>query len=200
MIALGANAPFFEGSESGHASVRPKLNQALSRSGIPPYLPSWNASARLLAWGATSGAIPTPAHYWWDMRLHPTNGTLEVRAADVQTAVADSVAIVAFVHSLAHHLAGRFDAGARLALHDSTRITENAWRATRDGVGGTLLDLDSGAPIRTLQRINDLVAKLEPAARLLGWRWSFATRSGSPGQVAARPPSGPRTPRAGFAR
>ena len=51
--------------------------------------------------------------------------------------------VAAFAFGLIHALAARYDAGEPLPVHDSWRIDENRWAAMRDGVDGTLADLET---------------------------------------------------------
>lgn len=168
ILALGANAPFEAGVDAGVASVRPLLNRSVSRFGVPPAFPSWREYAEFLAWGAASGSIADPSFLWWDLRLHPKYGTIEVRAADTQTRVDDAVAITAFVQALVFTLASEYDAGMAIPIHSSERINENMWLATRDGLNGKLADLETGETRPASERIGLLVARLRPAAIVLG--------------------------------
>ena len=56
----------------------------LPRQGVPPALGNLEAYAAALQWGARSGAVATPRHWWWALRLHPSFGTVEVRAPTAQ--------------------------------------------------------------------------------------------------------------------
>lgn len=168
IIALGANAPFYDSADTGLATTRPMLNRTLSRSGVPPAFPDWDALSRFLQWAERSTTVPDITHLWWDMRLHPTTATLEIRAADVQTRVLDTAAIVALTHCLAYDLAGRYDAGEELSVHDDERIGEAMFVATRDGLAGLLPDLDHGNVTSTSERVLDLAEQLRPASRALG--------------------------------
>ena len=166
--ALTANSPFFEGNDSGLCSMRPYLNKAFPRAGVPPAFASWEDFAAFTAWGRRGGLFPDPSHFWWDMRLHPKHGTIELRVADAQTLVADATAVVAVVQCLVALLARRWDAGERLPVHDAYRINENAWRAVRYGVRGTLVDLETGDVEPTRERLARLLEELEPIAFELG--------------------------------
>jgi gamma-glutamyl:cysteine ligase YbdK (ATP-grasp superfamily) len=42
------------------------------------------------------------------------------------------------------------------------------WLATRDGIGGHLVDLDTGARVWTADRLQDLASQLMPTATSLG--------------------------------
>jgi carboxylate-amine ligase len=168
IAALGANGPFFAGRDTGMASVRPKIAELLPRQGVPPVLASLAELAEALDWEARAGARPHPRHWWWELRLHPRYGTLEVRVPDQQTTVIETAAVAAFTHSLVAWLAERNDAGEELPVHPSWRIEENRWSAARHGLQGHLADLDTGEPAPARERVLGLVAELEPVAARLG--------------------------------
>jgi carboxylate-amine ligase len=168
LLALGANAPFYRGEDSGLATVRPKLNQAWPRAGVPPAFGSWGELADFVTWGRDGGAFPDCSYHWWDLRLNTRQGTIEVRAPDTQTRVEDAATIVGLVQSLVCHLAARYDAGDPLPVHREERIVENLWLATRDGANGHLIDLDTGERVSTAERLHLLAERLMPTAALLG--------------------------------
>jgi carboxylate-amine ligase len=166
--ALAVNSPFHAGKDSGMASVRSALNAALLRTGIPPAFASWDAYAAFLRWGASTGVVPDASFHWWDMRLSPRLGTIEVRVADAQTRLEDSAAIAAVVQALAATLARRYDDGERLPAHPTEYIQENGWLAARDGTGGLLVDLETGRRQPTAELLAALIRELAPAAAELG--------------------------------
>lgn len=168
IAALAANSPFYEGRDTGLASARLKLREDHPRSGIPPAFDSWRSYTDFVAWGARGGVVRDPSYHWWDLRLNAAYGTVEVRAADSQTRIDHAAGIVALCQSLAASLVDRHDAGDRLPVHDTHRISENRWRALRDGTAGELVDLDSGSPVATRERLRDLICELEPYAVSLG--------------------------------
>lgn len=168
IAALAANSPFYEGRDTGMASTRLKLREDHPRSGIPPSFGSWRTYTDFVAWGARGAVIRDPSYHWWDLRLNASYGTVEIRVADSQTRVDDAAGIAAFCQSLAASLVDRYDAGDRLPVHDTHRIAENRWRAVRDGIAGELVDLDTGRPFATRERLRDLVGELEPYAVSLG--------------------------------
>ena len=164
--ALAANSPYWGRRHTGIASTRLQLNRSLVRHGIPPAFESWNAYAELVEWGFASGTMPDPSYHWWDLRLHPALGTIEVRVCDTQTEVPETVGLVALVQTLTAWLAERYDAGERLPVHDGDRIAESLWLGMR--AEGELADLDTGTREPTVHRISRLVEALEPTARELG--------------------------------
>jgi carboxylate-amine ligase len=126
-------------------------------------------------WGRSGGLFPDSSHFWWEMRPHPVHGTIEIRVADTQTRIGDATAIVAVIQALVARLAEQLDAEGVLPVHDTHRITENAWRAHRYGVRGWLVDLTTGERVSTRDRVAQLIDEIEPfAARFDG---SAAVRS-----------------------
>ena len=161
LAALAANAPFHAGRDTGLASIRPTIAVGLQRQGVPPAIPSWEWFAAALSWGERSDTVPDARRWWFELRLHATYGTLELRAPDAQSSVDDVHGVAAFALALIGGLAARFDAGEPLPVHDAWRIDENRWAAMRDGVEGTLADLETGLRVNTREL---LLSRLEPRA------------------------------------
>jgi carboxylate-amine ligase len=168
LLALGANAPYYGGEDTGLATVRAKLNQSWARSGVPPAFASWRELAEFSVWARDGGALSETNQQWWDLRLAPAHGTIELRVADTQTRVDDAATLIALVQSLVADLANRHEAGEELPVHRDERIVENMWLATRDGIGGHLVDMETGAKLWTADRLQDLAASLVPTATQLG--------------------------------
>jgi glutamate---cysteine ligase / carboxylate-amine ligase len=160
--ALAANAPFYEGKDTGLSSVRAKLGELLPRQGVPPAIESWAAYAETFRWGARSGSFPDARTWWWDLRLHPGFGTLEFRVPDAQSSVTDAAAIVAVVQALVAWLGEQHDGGEELPVHPTWRIEENRWFACRDGVDGHMADLQTGRLESTRARLEELLTELKP--------------------------------------
>lgn len=168
IAALAANSPFLDGVDTGLASARATLNDALHRARIPPAFASWDDLAEFVTWGSRGGLFPDATHLWWSLRPHLRFGTLELRVADAQTRVEDALAIAAVFQALVASLTLRHDGGELLPVHDEHRIAENTWRATRYGVRGWMVDLDSGEPQTARDRITRMLDEIEPYADALG--------------------------------
>jgi carboxylate-amine ligase len=168
LAALAANAPFYEGRDTGLASVRAKIGELLPRQGVPPAFESWEAYADALAWGAATGAFPDPSSWWYELRLHPELGTLELRVPDGQSTVRDAAAIAAVAQSLLAWLGERHDNGDLGPPAPTWRIEQNRWWACRDGVDGFTADLMTGAVRPTREWLGGLLDTLEPVASRLG--------------------------------
>ena len=164
LAALASSAPFYEGRDTGFASIRPLICGQLPRQGVPPAFGSWEEFAHALAWGRNTGSVPEPRRWWWELRPHIHFGTLEVRVSDVQATSAASEAVADVVSSLVRCLASRHHDGEILPVHPSWRIEENRWSALRDGVHGDLADLITGCQAPAAQRLHALLDDIEPFA------------------------------------
>lgn len=168
IAAFAANAPFYDGKDTGLASVRPHICGLMPRQGIPPRLDSWEDYARQLNWGKFSGRLHSPAEWWWELRLHPGVGTLEIRCPDAQTRVRDAAAVAAFALGLGTWLAARYDAADLLPVHSTWQINENRWSAARHGLHATLVDLETGVAGPARERIMRLIDDIAPTVEGLG--------------------------------
>ena len=93
LLALSANSPFWQGRETGLASARTPLFQAFPRVGIPRAFADYEDYVSTIDLLLRCEAFPEPTFLWWDVRLQPRFGTIEVRIMDAQTTVADSTAL-----------------------------------------------------------------------------------------------------------
>jgi glutamate---cysteine ligase / carboxylate-amine ligase len=151
LAALAANAPFYEGHDSGLASVRSRLSGLLPRQGVPPALESFEAYAEALRWCG----FGDPRQWWWELRLHPIFGTVEVRVPDTQTTVEETAAVATVIHALVKRLA---ETDEPLPVAESWRIDQNRWSACRHGIEGTMTDLASGERRTTRELLEELGA------------------------------------------
>ena len=168
LAALAANAPFYAGRDTGLASVRPKVADLLPRQGVPPAIPTWDAYAEALRWGAAVAGVGEARRWWWELRPHPVHGTLEVRVPDAQATVADAGAVAAVVHTLVAWLSDRWDAGDLGTPDPSWRIGENRWAACRHGLGAELADLRTGERVPARELLSGRLDTLAATARALG--------------------------------
>jgi carboxylate-amine ligase len=167
VAALAANAPFYEGRDTGLASIRPKLCELLPRQGVPPYIESWEQFASDLSWGSVTGSFD-PGAWWWELRPHRRFGTLEFRVPDGQSSTADAAAMAAVIQALVAWLGLRRQAGEALEVVPEWRIAENRWSACRHGVEGRMADLHTGRVAPTRECLHELLDALEPVAEGFG--------------------------------
>ena len=101
--AIGANAPFRHGRDTGLASAREITLRAWPRSGAPRALDDYDDFAAFARRLTAVADVPDYTFHWWKLRPHPRLGTVEIRALDVQAEPAHTAALVAAIHALAHH-------------------------------------------------------------------------------------------------
>lgn len=164
LIALAANSPFCEGRDGGFASERTAIFQAFPRTGLPRAFDDYEEYVRAVDALIDSGALPDPTFLWWDLRLQPALGTVEVRVMDTQVEVADTAAIVALVQSLAQ-MALEGDAEPPAAPEV---LAENRFLAARDGMQARLIGARSGALEPVGVTIDALIRRCRPHAERLG--------------------------------
>ena len=88
LLALSANSPFWQARDSGFASARTLIFQAFPRAGLPRFFADYAYYTEAVDALIVPGAIPDPSFLWWDVRLQPALGTVEVRVMDAQSRVA----------------------------------------------------------------------------------------------------------------
>jgi carboxylate-amine ligase len=165
LLALSANSPFWQGRDSGFASARTVIFQAFPRSGLPPLVASYPDYVAAIDALIASGAVPDPSFFWWDVRLQPALGTVEVRVMDAQTTVGEVAPLVALIQSL-----------ARLALEGETSpampnaavLAENRFLAARDGMDARLIDPIAQSLVPLRETLEGLLAECRPHAVALG--------------------------------
>ena len=169
-LALSANSPFWRGEATGLASSRQMVFAAFPRSGPPPRFRNYADYAEVVGQLEKTGCIADYTHIWWDIRLHPRFGTIEVRVMDAVTRVEETVALTAYVQALVKHYAERFDSGAELPSFHRILVSENKWLGARYGLEAPVMDLATGRRNRVpvAQLIRRTLRDIEPHARELG--------------------------------
>jgi carboxylate-amine ligase len=161
LVAMSANSPMWFGQDSGLASARFALVRSYPRRVVPRPFEDLDDYARTIAAVTQAGGLSDYTYVWWDVRLHPRLGTIELRELDAQSRIADAEAIAAFVQALARRLAEH-----RGAAEPSEAIAESSFRASRDGIEATLLHDGELRPVRDIVRRT--LEDVTPAARELG--------------------------------
>src|SRR6187401_2630838 len=169
-LALSANSPFWRGEATGLASSRQMVFAAFPRSGPPPRFRDYADYAEVVGQLEKTGCIADYTHIWWDIRLHPRFGTIEVRVMDAVTRVEETVALTAYVQALVKHYSERFEAGGELPSFHRILISENKWLGARYGLEAPVMDLATGRRNRVpiAQLIRRTLRDIEPHARELG--------------------------------
>jgi carboxylate-amine ligase len=178
IAALAANSPFHGGKDAHVASVRPLISAQLPRQGVPPAYDSWKQLADDLRWGNAASRLEGFQGWWWEMRLHPVFGTLEVRVPDAQTRPAEALAVIEFAAGLVLWLCARHDARDLQPPASGWRIAENRWSAARDGARGRMADVYSGSLRDTAELLEERLRDVSTFVSAVGAGDSIETARG----------------------
>ena len=170
LLALSASSPFWRGEPTGLSSSRQMVFAAFPRSGPPPRFRDYADYAEVVGQLERTGCIADYTHIWWDIRLHPRLGTVEIRICDAVTRVEDATALAAYCQALVKLLSERFDRGEEIPSYHRILTTENKWLAARYGLEAPVMDLATGRRNRlpVAQIIRRTLREIEPHARELG--------------------------------
>jgi glutamate---cysteine ligase / carboxylate-amine ligase len=170
LVALSASSPFWRGEPTGLRSSRHMVFAAFPRSGPPPRFRNYADYAEVVGQLERTGCIADYTHIWWDIRLHPRLGTIEIRICDAVTRLEDVVAITAFCQALVKHYSELVEAGAEVPSFHRILTTENKWLAARYGLEAPVMDLVTGRRNRVpvAQIVRRSLKLAEPHARELG--------------------------------
>jgi carboxylate-amine ligase len=185
LLALSANSPFWRGVDSGFASMRTPVFSMFPRVGIPRRFGRYANYVRAVDTMLRSGAIPEPGFLWWDARLQPRLGTIEVRIMDAQTSVGDVAALVAVVQCLVVRHAGT---GATRTTAPEV-LDENRFLAARDGMRAELIDESMVVRRPAADMLAELLDPCRPLAADLGCAAELAGAellAADPGDVRQR--------------
>jgi glutamate---cysteine ligase / carboxylate-amine ligase len=168
LLALSANSPFWRAQATGMLSARTPIFRQFPRVGIPPAYTDWTHYEREIAFMVESGVMEDYTYLWYDVRPHPTLGTVEIRVCDSQTRIEHTLGLTALIQAMVRELAEHYDSGGRLAAYPWQMLDENKWLAARHGLDGELVDLPSSDRVATKALARRLVDRLRDHARDLG--------------------------------
>jgi glutamate---cysteine ligase / carboxylate-amine ligase len=135
VLALSANSPYLAGRLTGLASNRAEILAQLPRSGAPPVFRTYADWEKWIGSFIGTGLASDYTQFWWDVRLHPRFGTLEVRMPDQPTALEVVAELIRLLRDLGewaleHPAPGPADRGI---------YQQNRWAAGRFGTGAQLI-------------------------------------------------------------
>jgi glutamate---cysteine ligase / carboxylate-amine ligase len=167
LLALSTSSPFWMGRDTGLKSYRTTVFRRFPRTGVPDHFDSWSEYENYIRLLVELHCIDDAKKIWWDVRPHPTFGTLEFRVCDVPTQPETAVMLGALVQAIVVKLYRLRTRNQGFRLYRRALIEENKWRAARYGLDGKLIDFGRRAevPMRDLavellQFIDDVVDEL----------------------------------------
>ena len=157
LLALSTSSPFWMGRDTGLKSFRTTVFRRFPRTGIPDHLNSWNQYEDYVELLVRLHCIDNAKKIWWDVRPHPTFGTLEFRIFDVVTRVDEAIAIAALTQAIVVKLHRLYTRNMGFRMYHRALIEENKWRAARWGIEGKLIDFGKQAEVPMSVLIEELI-------------------------------------------
>jgi carboxylate-amine ligase len=172
LLAVSANSPFLDRSDTGLHSVRSEIfTRTFPRCGVPSPFRDWSTYADFVGTLERVGSVVESTQLWWSVRPHHSFGTVEVRICDAQTRGDESLALAGLISACVAQTALDYDEhgyegrGGPLADRE---IEENLWRAIRYGAGGRMVDFRRGEEVPTRSLLEQVLVWTEPARTQLG--------------------------------
>jgi carboxylate-amine ligase len=154
VLALSANSPFVDGSDTGMLSNRAGILAELPRAGGPPAFGSYGAWEEWVERLVALGVMADYTRIWWDVRPHPHFGTLEIRVADQPTSLERTALLVRMLRDLVAFAAPRRTSRADYA--------QNRWAAARAGLTAELIHPDGDRIASARELARDLLGEAPP--------------------------------------
>ena len=168
LLALSTSSPFWMGHDTGLKSYRTTVFRRFPRTGIPDRFESWSEYQEYVNLLVELHCLDNARKIWWDIRPHPTFGTLEFRVCDVPTAPRATIAIAALAQAVIVKLYKLRRRNLGFRFYHRRLLEENKWRAARWGLDGKLIDFGRGQEVamrdlalELLEFVDDVVDELD---------------------------------------
>jgi glutamate---cysteine ligase / carboxylate-amine ligase len=170
LLALSTSSPFWMGRDTGLKSYRTTVFRRFPRTGVPDHFGSWSEYENYIQLLVDLHSIDDAKKIWWDVRPHPTFGTLEFRVCDVPTNPESAVMLGALVQAIVVKLYRLRIRNQGFRIYRRALIEENKWRAARYGLDGKLIDFGRRAEVPMRDLAVELLEFLDDVIDDLGSR------------------------------
>jgi len=167
-LALTASSPYWNGEDTGLASIRAVIFGELPTAGPPHRLSDWKEFEDYMDTLLRAGTIRSIKAVWWDIRPHSDFGTIEIRICDGVPTLREIGMVAALSQCLVQQFSLQIERGYQLPSPPTWVVRDNKWRATRYGLDAIVITDDSGATAPMRDELYELVRELEPIADRLG--------------------------------
>lgn len=167
-LALSASSPYWKGSDTGLASARSKVFEGLPTAGLPFMLDDWAEFELYMDTLLKTRTIASIKEVWWDIRPHPTYGTVELRICDGLPTLGEVGMVAALTQCLIDMFDREIDKGYRLPKPKGWVVRENKWRAVRHGMDAEIITGSDNRLVPVKDALAELVQDLGPTAERLG--------------------------------
>jgi carboxylate-amine ligase len=170
LLALSTSSPFWMGRDTGLRSFRTTIFRRFPRTGVPDDFGSWSDYDEYVKLLTELHCIDNAKKIWWDVRPHPTFGTLEFRICDVPTRAEDSITLAALTQAIVVKLYRLYTKNMGYRQYHRALIEENKWRAVRWGIDGKLIDFGKRAEVPMRELALELIEFVDDVVDDLGSR------------------------------
>ena len=170
LLALSTSSPFWMGRDTGLKSYRTTVFRRFPRTGVPDHFNSWSEYENYVKLLVGLKCIDDARKIWWDVRPHPSFGTLEFRVCDVPTRPEDAVMFGALCQAIIVKLHKLYTSNMGFRLYRRALIEENKWRAARWGIDGKLIDFGRQAEVPMRELALELLEFVDDVLDPLGSR------------------------------
>ena len=167
-LALSANSPYWQGSDSGYASYRAQVMGRWPTAGPPDAFGTAAAYRQRIRDLLATGVIMDEGMVYLDARPSATYPTLEIRVADVCQDPRDTVLLAALSRALVQTAAADWRAGRPAPDVPTALLRAATWQASCYGLGDGLVHPDTGRLRPASEVLTDLVERVRPALEEYG--------------------------------
>lgn len=170
VYALSTNSPFWVGRQTGFKSYRQEVFAKFPRTGIPSYFSSVAEFDAYVDLMIKTGTIDNAKKIWWDLRVHPFYPTIEFRICDMPMRVEETVCLAAIMQALTAKIYKLHQQNLSFRSYRRLLITENKWRASKDGIHSQLIDFGKEASVPYAELLEELLAFIDDVVDELNCR------------------------------
>ena len=163
LLALSASSPFWQGRDTGYASMRTMIWERWPTSGSAGRFESIEEYERMVRALVGTGVISDAKMAYFDVRPSDHVPTLELRVCDACPLVDEAVLIAGLFRAAVFRAAQADEAGDPLPRRAPPVQRTAMWRAARSGLSGDLLGLGpEPEPLPAAQVVDELLVALRP--------------------------------------
>lgn len=168
LLALSANAPFFEGADTGFRTIRMHVFGSFPRTGYPPEFRDWSHFTTVIERLVASGAIQKARQVWWNVRPHPQYRTVELRMLDMQIGMDHTRTFIALSQALAADMLAAIAAGEPPWTLEPAYLADGWFKAQRFGWDARITHPITGEVVTLADEIEAMLRAARPWAERLG--------------------------------
>lgn len=170
LLALAANSPYWQGTDTGYDSYRLQVWERWPTSGMPPHLTSAAEFDAVVEELRAVEAVEDATFLYWFARPSVRYPTVEFRVCDVCATVDDAVAMAGLIRALAWTGAADERAGRPAPAFRPEVLEAAMWRAARYGLDGTLVSPGARAARPAGEVVGELLEHVRPGLEAHGDR------------------------------